>query len=309
MEHSLYVASVAQTIARSLQLNEDLVLAIAIGHDLGHSPFGHRGEKALNKIAEKNGFSFCHELHSLRVVDFVERAYPEHHGLNLTFAVRDGIVCHYGEGFEPTLKPDRTKDQNANLSQTKRGESRPATLEGCVVRWADKVAYLGRDLEDAVNTGLVLEADMPPSVKEHLGCRNGLIINKLITELCSNSNIEEDEISIGERLPDVLNELKDFSIDRIYNHPRVTRYFTQVNRAIAGMFEVLVGKIQDFGGAGPDPDDCDSADHILSDFLCNDIQDWSRHSPERLAIDFTAGMTDSFFARVFTEWFLPQNTV
>lgn len=284
MEHSLYVASVAQTIARALQLNEDLVLAIAIGHDLGHSPFGHRGEKALNKIAEKNGFSFCHELHSLRVVDLVERAYREHHGLNLTFAVRDGIVCHYGEGFESTLKPDRNKDKNADLSQTKRGESRPATLEGCVVRWADKVAYLGRDLEDALITKLIEEAHIPPTVKKCLGCENRLIINKLITELCNNSDLEKDEISIGEFLPNALNELKDFSIEEIYCHPRVTRHFTQV-------------------------DDCRIADQVLSDFLRKDIQDWDQHSPEQLAIDFIAGMTDSFFADAFTEWFVPRNTV
>ncbi|KKK85961.1 hypothetical protein LCGC14_2768020, partial [marine sediment metagenome] len=162
LEHSLYVASVAETIARALRLNEDLVRAIALGHDLGHAPFGHKGEKVLNDCAKEFGSEFSHELHSLRVVEHLESPYLEqgHPGLNLTFAVRDGIACHYGEGFERELAPDRLKKPK-DLANMKRGEALPATLEGCVVRWADKVAYLGRDLEDAVQLGLFGWEDMP----------------------------------------------------------------------------------------------------------------------------------------------------
>jgi dGTPase len=98
MEHSLHVASVSQTIARALQLNEDLVEAIAVGHDLGHAPFGHIGERSLDRVAKKHHLDFSHERHSLRVVDLLESPYDKHPGLNLTFAVRDGIVCHFGEG-------------------------------------------------------------------------------------------------------------------------------------------------------------------------------------------------------------------
>ncbi len=121
LEHSLYVASVATTIARALRLNEDLVQAIAIGHDLGHCPFGHQGEECLNQIAERYGFTFHHELQSLRVVDVLACPYQDHNGLNLTFAVRDGIACHYGEAFEQTLKPDREKNAGA-LATVRRGE-------------------------------------------------------------------------------------------------------------------------------------------------------------------------------------------
>ena len=128
IEHSLYVASVAQTIAKALGLNEDLVVAIAVGHDLGHAPFGHMGEKSLDTVAKKYGLGFSHELHSLRMVDFLESPYEKHPGLNLTFAVRDGIVCHYGEGFEQRLSPDREKSPDT-LKSMKRGEYRPSTLE------------------------------------------------------------------------------------------------------------------------------------------------------------------------------------
>jgi len=171
LEHSLHVASVATTIARALRLNEDLVQAIAVGHDLGHAPFGHAGERVLDVLAKKKDLSFAHELHGLRVVDKLDSPYENHVGLNLTFAVRDGIVCHYGEGFEKELRPDQDKAPSC-LTKTVRGQSRPTTLEGCVVRWADKIAYLGRDLEDAITLKLLDEVEVPDEVKTAMGTRN-----------------------------------------------------------------------------------------------------------------------------------------
>ena len=139
LEHSLYLASIGKTIAKKLGLNIDLVQAIAIGHDLGHAPFGHEGEKYLNELGKNHGINFKHELHSLRVVDEIDSPYPDHKGLNLTFGVRDGIACHNGESFEQILEPVRNKTAEQLKGMKKIGES-PATLEGCVVRFADKIA-------------------------------------------------------------------------------------------------------------------------------------------------------------------------
>ena len=186
LEHSLYVASIAKTIARVLELNEDLVQAIAIGHDLGHAPFGHEGEKFLCKLAQANGLDgFTHELHGLRVVDRLDSPYLKRQGfpgLNLTFAVRDGIACHCGERFERILKPDFGK-QPSELLTMERGTAAPATLEGCVVRWSDKISYLGRDLEDAYTLELAKPEQVPKSVRERLGVTNREMINHLIEDL------------------------------------------------------------------------------------------------------------------------------
>ncbi len=148
MEHVLHVSSVAMVMGRCLGLNLDLISAMAKGHDLGHAPFGHAGEKALDKSlkAYNRKGSFQHEIHGLRVVDYLTNY---GHGLNLTYEVRDGIISHCGERFEQELRPDRGKDLT-KLGDIRDRSGYPSTLEGCLVRMADKVAYLGRDLEDAI---------------------------------------------------------------------------------------------------------------------------------------------------------------
>lgn len=307
MEHSLHVASVAQTIARALRLNEDLVRAIAVGHDLGHAPFGHKGEKTLNSIGKKYGLAFSHELHSLRVVDFLESPYENHNGLNLTFAVRDGIVCHYGEGFEAELTPDRSKTPD-DLSDTKRGESRPATLEGCVVRWADKVAYLGRDLEDAISVDLVKREDVPGSVKTVLGSSNREIINSLIRELCRTSSQDEDRIRVDVKVHEALNELYAFNMDRIYQANQVTKHFGQIDRAMESLFDFLLSELK---SAQSERDLSDSewpTLQVFGDFLNKDVRSWKDEKKEQLVMDFVAGMTDSFFNKSFAELFWPRST-
>ncbi len=211
MEHSLHVASVATTIARALRLNEDLVNAIAVGHDLGHAPFGHKGEKSLDTIAKKHGLTFSHELHSLRVVDYLEPLDDEHHGLNLTFAVRDGIACHYGEKIE-NLSPDRDKPDDS-LATMQRGKALPSTLEGCVVRWADKVAYLGRDFEDAVELGLLNRGDLPSDVTTVLGKTNTEIIASLVSELTRNDP-ESDSLEVSDEVYNAINTFYKFSIEK-----------------------------------------------------------------------------------------------
>ncbi len=308
MEHSLHVASVAATIARSLRLNEDLVEAIALGHDSGHAPFGHKGERCLNEIAREHNLSFMHELQSLRAVDFLDSPYPDHQGLNLTFAVRDGIACHYGEGFEKKLVPDRHKEMEA-LALMKRGDANPATLEGCVVRWADKVAYLGRDLEDAITLKLVKIDQLPEAVKRVLGVTNREIIAKLVTELTGNGS-DEDCIFIGDSVHEALNALYHFNKERIYETDEATHHFTQIERAMRFLFKFLMARLKEASG------DIKSVQQghekclrVFAEFLKDDIRDWQNKSRPQLVIDFIAGMTDLYFTSTFTELFLPKSSV
>jgi len=316
LEHSLHVASVAQTIARTLGLNEDLVRAIAVGHDLGHTPFGHMGEDCLKKIVKKKcGTDFSHELQSLQVVDSVERAYKEHPGLNLTFAVRDGIVCHYGEGFEKRLAPNRTKTPD-DLAKTVRGESRPATLEGCVVRWADKVAYLGRDLEDAREVvGLVKDEQVPSCVKDVLGITNRDIIAKLITDLCKCSSIAADRIAVCDDVHEALNKLYKFNTENIYKTPEARSNEKQIEVSMGILFDLLLERIQKADGdlekicAKNDSDDLQNTWKVLRDFLENDIQQWQEVPQHKLVVDFIAGMTDQFFIDCCRQLILPKSAV
>ncbi len=309
MEHSLHVASIARTIARSLRLNEDLVEAISIGHDLGHPPFGHKGEKRLNEIAQKFNLRFSHELHSLRVVDFIDSPYLcNHPGLNLTFAVRDGIACHYGEGFEEELSPDKGKTYD-DLLTMRRGEATPATLEGCVVRWSDKIAYLGRDLEDAISIDLISEDEVPNNVRKQLGTKNREIIHKLISELCRNG-INSPVLSFCSETHKALNELYNFNMERIYKSPEATRFYGQIDRSMEYLFEFLHNRLCD---ANEDAKKLKEGNliclKVLADFLDEDIRDWISTPKEQIIIDYIAGMTDSFFIDSFTEVFLPKSTV
>ncbi|OHB66631.1 MAG: hypothetical protein A2V70_00780 [Planctomycetes bacterium RBG_13_63_9] len=323
MEHSLHVASVSQTIARALKLNEDLVEAIALGHDLGHAPFGHIGESSLNRIAGEHGFSFSHELHSLRVVDFLESPYDEHPGLNLTFAVRDGIVCHFGEGkgdenkFEKELHPD-TKKAPDDLPKTRRGESLPATLEGCVVRWADKVAYLGRDLEDALNpeVGLVQEKDIPESVKKPLGLSAGRHINRhmigrLVRELIASGK-DTGTLSVPDDVHKALNELNEFNTNRIYRSEALERARDQVDRGMKLLFDSLLERLKAVHGNPNGLIDRSEDRRVLTvfhEFLTEGAEDFAEQPQEQLVIDYIAGMTDSFFRESFNELFLPTSVV
>ena len=308
LEHSLHVASVAMTIARALRLNEDLVTAIAVGHDLGHAPFGHKGEKSLNALVKRHGLSFSHELHSLRLVDHLESPYREYAGLNLTFAVRDGIACHYGEGFELSLSPDRDKSPDSLLSMVS-GEARPMTLEGCVVRWADKVAYLGRDLEDALTLSIIRQEDIPGIVRERLGTTNREIIANLVHELALSGD-ERDCISIRTEMHDALNEFYQFNMKSIYQTDEATRHYKQIDRAVVFLFEFLCTRLDEADGdIKPFESAQETCLKIFAQFLEEDVRNWQTESAPQLVLDFIAGMTDSFFVNSFTELFLPRSSV
>ena len=320
LEHSLHVASVSKTIARALGLNTDLVSAIAVGHDLGHAPFGHKGQKCLDAMAKEQGLEgFSHELHSLRVVDELESPYRTlgFPGLNLTFAVRDGIACHCGERFEPKLVPDRSK-QPEGLRHALTEHPSPATLEGCVVRWADKVGYLGRDLEDAYAVGMLSENDIPKNVREVIGTSNREIIARLVGDICEHSR-GNDQITVSDEVLEALNALYAFSDRSIYKSPRVQSHFEQVDTAMKLMFDRLMemneeARSREDGKLFPDRQRFTgksgaSCVDVLSEFLEDDMPTWRETKPARLVLDFIAGMTDSFFTSSFEELFLPRSAV
>jgi len=315
LEHSLYVASVSRTISKALGLNNDLVAAISLGHDLGHAPFGHEGEKCLQRLAKKHNIFFQHELHSLRVVDKIERMYIKHPGLNLTFAVRDGIACHCGEMFEQRIEPDRNK-RPKNLKAAALAD-RPATTEGCVVRFADKIAYLGRDLEDAIAVKIVQRNEIPRKVKNVLGDNNSRIIGTLIGDVIQNSS--DSVVSMSSKVHKATLALKVFNEQRIYSDPNAVRTrFGQIEKAMTIMFEHLLDSVKQAKSKGSSsvflPKDKKRSHHlvcpkVLHEFLTEDIQSWEKEKPAQLVVDFIAGMTDSFFIRSFEELFLPRSAV
>ncbi len=193
LTHTIEVSQIARTIARALNLNEDLTEAIALGHDLGHTPFGHNGEDVLNSV---HPGGFHHNLQSLRVVDVLE-ATSSRRGMNLTAEVRDGIVNHTGSG-------------------------RPFTLEGHVVKISDRVAYINHDIDDALRSGVISMEDIPKTALELFGYSHRERINNMVTDLIKNSDGRE-EISQSPQFREELNKLRTFMFSHVYKSGRVKR--------------------------------------------------------------------------------------
>ncbi|MFT3752738.1 MAG: HD domain-containing protein [Paludibacter sp.] len=186
--HVQLVSKIARVIGRALMLNEDLIDAISLGHDLGHVPYGHNGESKLNELTFAAGKEFfCHNAQSVRALNYLENRGA---GLNLTLQVLDGILCHNGELMLPKYEPDYKKTpeqftQEYNNCWTIKGSDKSIismTLEGCVMRISDVIAYIGRDLEDAILIGLIKRSDIPEQVRKVIGDTNGAIINNIILE-------------------------------------------------------------------------------------------------------------------------------
>jgi dGTPase len=210
LTHTLEVAQVSRTVARALRLNEDLVEAIGLGHDLGHPPFGHIGEDALDRcLSERFGLRFRHHEHSLRVVDTLER---DGQGLNLTVSVRDGIVGHSGRAQEP------------------------ATLEGRIVRLVDRIAYINHDIDDAVRAGVIAAADLPTGAIEILGDTGPRRIDVLVHDLVENSE-RAGEIVQGERVGEAMGRLRSFMFERVYLGPEATREGAKISLVVRSLFD------------------------------------------------------------------------
>jgi len=216
--HIAYVSQISRTIGKYLGLNTELIEAIALGHDLGHPPFGHDGEIALSDACVRHGIGhFHHNIESLHIVDHISR---KGRGLNLTFPVRDGIISHDGEVHNTILYPEKDKDEariQEYIRLKKEGmelDWMPATLEGCVVRITDTIAYIGQDIEDAIRFNLLKREDLPQKVTDKLGNTNSQIIDTLIRSVIINS-YGQDWIAFDEETSYYLLELKKFNYENI----------------------------------------------------------------------------------------------
>jgi dGTPase len=256
LTHTLEACGIARTVARALGLNEDLTEAIGLGHDLGHPPFGHAGEETLDAaLRERCGIGFKHNEHSLRVVEVLER---DGAGLNLTEQVRDGILNHTGS-------------------------SRPATLEGRIVKLVDRVAYINHDIDDALRAGILRSEDLPAPEIELLGPTGSLRIDTLVRDIVEHS-AESGDIVQSEEIGMAMLRLRKFMFERVYLGPDARREHDRVERAMRGLFDHYVKDPSALPSWDPEASDC-----------------------QRVA-DYIAGMTDRYCIAKFTELTIPEES-
>ena len=255
LTHTLEVAQIARTIAIALGLNETLTEAISLGHDLGHTPFGHAGERALNSVCDGG---FRHYEQSLRVADVIEK---EGRGLNLTLEVRDGIERH-------------TSGKEA------------FTLEGRIVRLADRIAYINHDIDDAVHARVLKETDIPADIRETLGQNKSQRINKLVLSAVNNS---KNDIILGEDCADAFATLHSFMFERVYTNPVCKGEEARAIEMIKWLYEYFL----------MNPDEMPSEYKVIRE----------KEGVERAACDYIAGMTDRYAVHTFEKLFVPRSWV
>ena len=290
MIHVQFVNKIARTIGRGLGLNEDLIEAAALGRDLGHTPFGHVGERILNEIslAHNEGY-FNHNIESVRVLRYIEN-YGQ--GLNISLQVLDAIMCHNGEFALGCYEPiNKTKEQF--LEEYKRsyqdknilGHLRPMTLEGCVVRVSDLIAYLGRDIDDAVRLKLLKREDIPKDIKNVLGDNTKDIVNTCVNDILKNS-INHNYLKISDDIYEAIVKLKKFNYEHIYNES----YSSKNKDKLKEMFNKLFDKYLD------DLKTNNVNSSIINSYLKNMVADYKNNNTlERIVLDYISGMTDNFF--------------
>ena len=266
LTHTLEVAQIARTIAKALQLNEDLTEAIALGHDLGHTPFGHAGEAVLNQL---HPGGFRHFFQSLRVVEKLEK---DGRGLNLTFEVRDGIVKH-SKGKGEILSTDPN--------------CRALTLEGQIVRLADIIAYVNHDIDDAIRARVIANDEIPPICRQTLGHSHSTRINTMVTDIIINSQKTGGDLRISTAVMEAMVILRDFLYERVYDSDIVHGDFIKAERLLADLYHYFIDHPETF------------RHNFHHTYLESD-------SLEQNVCDFIAGMTDRYAFAIYEEIFLPR---
>lgn len=294
MTHVQYVSKIARTIGRALNLNEDLIEAASLGHDLGHTPFGHTGEAILNEISlENNEGYFNHNIQSVRLLMNVEN-YGK--GYNLTLQVLDAIMCHNGEFANQKYYPiKKTKEDffyEYNESYKNREilkKMKPMTLEGCVVRISDMIAYLGKDIEDAVRLNKISFENIPENIKKVLGTSNRQIVNKIILDIIKNS-LNKNYIKLSDDVFKAIVDLKRFNYENIYYKV----YNREERDNLELMFRTLFNKyLYDLNNNNEDS-------VIINSFLNNMSDEYKNNtSNARIVIDYVSGMTDEYLIRQY----------
>ena len=298
--HVQLVSKIARTIGRSLRLNEDLIEAIALGHDIGHIPYGHFGEHCLSRLCEEYCIGkFSHNVQSVQFLDRIEDC-------DLTLQVLDGILCHNGEADDVAISPRPCPgwlafDKKVQDAADGSGERAPCTLEGCVVKFADTIAYIGRDIQDAREVRLIDDdTPIPDDIVAVLGATNPEMINTLIYDLLENSDAEENgTITYSRETEKALISLRAFSRRYIYDNEKLVTE----RRKIEQMYTTLFAScLEDIGRE-------DRRARIYTDFIDTpwiSARYRDAATPEELVRDFLAGMTDRYFAKRFEECVIPR---
>lgn len=330
MEHVAHVESISYTISKELGLNSELTKAISIGHDLGHAPFGHQGEVVLQQLStESLNNKFWHEKNGLRVVDKLDLLQDNKGNfinLNLTYAVRDGIICHCGEVDENSIFPRSDKIDLNQINDP--GEIQPFTWEGCVVKVSDKIAYLGRDIEDALLLNIIKQKDLEELYKlgkihGQITVNTSVIIHELMNDLVKNSSINNG-ICFSEDKLNFINTIKQFNYEKIYNNKKLDYYKQYAKLVLNSIFEELMKYYDADNTVLNLSKDMNESQGIL----VKDFKDWlekycdtyilennniksiyknekiykkldSKHIYIEAIIDFISGMTDSYAIKCF----------
>jgi dGTPase len=300
--HVQLVSRIARTIGQKLSLDPDFLEAASLGHDLGHPPFGHDGERFLSELCREAGIGgFVHAVMSLRFLEGLENRGM---GLNLTLGVLDAVLCHDGESDFSSLRPAPGTGDFAELDRRASArqldpfrEIPPMTREGCVVRLSDVISYVGRDLEDAVLMGVVDRADVPRQVKETLGETCGTIVYRLVDDLLKTSLDDPGLTAFSPEVGAALKTLKDFNRARIYYDPGVKRDREKIKTLFRIFFESFTGEFEAPGGPKT---------RMLRSFLDHlDERYREETGPAEKARDFIAGMTDEFFCSAAQDLLIP----
>ena len=288
--HVQLVSKIARTIGRALKLNEDLCEAIALGHDIGHTPLGHTGEALLNEISLRElGEFFAHNIQSVRHLMVVEN---KGLGLNLSVQVYDGIMCHNGEMLDSKYVPmKKDKDEflreyNSAYTDLKTSnKNRPMTLEGCVVRISDVIGYLGRDIEDAINLGVLDRNEIPENIKNVLGTTNKEIVNTIILDIISNS-LDKPYIKMSDEVFKAVFDLKEFNYKNIYSKANTKEQLEEYRFGMNALFLEIMNDLTY-------NDENSDIYKIYLDYMSKEYKENTDQA--RIIIDYIAGMTDDFF--------------
>ena len=294
MIHVEFVSKIARTIGRALGLNEDLIEAAALGHDLGHVPFGHQGEYILNDLSLKhNEGYFNHNIESVRNLMYIEN-YGR--GLNITVQILDAIMCHNGEFALGEYHP-RKKTKEEFLEEYEESykdkeillKMKPMTLEGCVVRVSDLIAYLGRDIDDAVRLHVLNREEIPDDITDVLGSTTKEIVNTCILDIINNS-YGKDYIKLSDEVFKAIENLKRFNYEHIYNKAMSKEEKEELRRKFECLFNTYLHDLKINNLNSP----------IINSYLENMCDDYKNNTThERMVIDYIAGMTDDFFLREY----------
>jgi len=306
--HVQLVSKIARTLGRFFYANEDLIEAIALAHDIGHAPFGHAGEDNIaEKLEQNNAGNFLHNAQSVRVLELLEK---KGKSMNLTLQVLDGVLGHNGElasqtiSFAPEKLTFKNLDENVKKCLTEPRKNKPdkyifpSTLEGAIVRISDIIAYVGRDLDDAIAMKMVKRKEMPQKAIKYLGKDTKEIINALVMDLTVNTSLDKNQISFSTDCFNALAELKQFNYDKIYNAKVIKEQKHRYKKIMNELFDEYVKDIEDINNNSD----------IVKFFLKGmDEKYIDETGIYRKVADYMSGMTDRFLLERYAEHFMPYD--